>query len=232
MSCARRAAVLAFLLLWPTLAAAQDAEVQGVVKDQSGAVVPGASVTIHTPATGARRALTTDAAGRYVFSFLSPGEYDITAELSGFQPVTRGGVALDSGSRITLDLVLQPAQLSETVAVAATGPVDESPGDATIIDREFLDNMAIDNRALQSVILLAPGIVGVGASSDSQFSVDGNRTTSNAVTIDGVSANVAVPRNGGGQAVFGRFGPIPTGDTDTNAAGANAMSFGGFTGGS
>ena len=115
--------------------------------------------------------------------------------------------------------------------MAANGPVDESPGDATVIDREFLNNMAIDDRALQSVILLAPGIVGVGPSSDLQFSVDGNRTTSNAVTVDGVSANIAAPRNQNG-AVLGRFGPIPTGDADTNASGANAMSLGGFTGGS
>ncbi len=243
MSCARRAAdptrvarhrwcVAALLLLWPALAAAQDAELRGVITDQSGAVVPGASVTIVVPATGARRTITTDASGRYVFSFLNPGDYDVSAELNGFQPVTRTGVSLDSGSRITLDLVVQPAQLNETVAVTANEPVDESPGDATVIDREFLDNMAIDNRALQSVILLAPGIVGVGNSADLEFSVDGNRTTSNAVTIDGVSANIATPRNQGGAAVLGRFGPIPTGGTDTNAAGANAMSFGGFTGGS
>ncbi len=222
----------AFLLLWPTLAFAQDAELRGVIRDQSGAIVPGASVTVLAPTTGARRAITSDAAGRYVFSFLSPGDYDITAELNGFQPVTRTGISLDTGSRITLDLTLRPAQINETVAVATNGPVDESPGDATIIDREFLNNMAIDDRARQSVILLAPGIVGVGPSSDLQFSVDGNRTTSNAVTIDGVSANVAVPRTGGGQQVGATFRQVITGDTDMNASGANAMSLGGFTGGS
>lgn len=97
MSCARRAAVSAFLLLWPTLAFAQDAELRGVIRDQSGAIVPGASVTVLAPTTGARRAITSDAAGRYVFSFLSPGDYDITAELNGFQPVTRTGISLDTG---------------------------------------------------------------------------------------------------------------------------------------
>src|SRR2546423_846124 len=140
MSCARRAAVAVLLLLWPVLVFAQDAEVQGVINDQSGAIVPGASVTILIPKTGARRTITTDAAGRYVFSFLTSGDYDITAELNGFQPVTRTGISLDSGSRIRLDLVLRPAQINETVAVAANGPVDESPGDATVIDRDFLDN--------------------------------------------------------------------------------------------
>ena len=66
MSCARRAVVSAFLLLWPSLAFAQDAELRGVIKDQSGAIVPGASVTILAPTTGARRTITSDAAGREV----------------------------------------------------------------------------------------------------------------------------------------------------------------------
>src|SRR5205814_2072188 len=226
--------VAVLLGLSPAVASAQDAQLQGVINDQSGAVVPGASVTIVASANGAHRTLTTDAAGHYVFPFLGPGAYAITVELSGFQPVTRSGIALDSGSRVTLDLVLRPAQFSETVAVAAASPVEESPGDATVIDRDFLENMAIDNRALQSVILLAPGIVGVGFNaSDLEFSVDGNRTTSNLVTIDGVSANIAAPRNQSGPAVITRFGqPIATGGTDTSAAGANAMSLGGFTGGS
>src|SRR6188474_2528674 len=77
---------LAFLLLTPALAFSQDAELEGVVKDQSGAVVPGASITLIAPTTGARRTIATDRSGRYIFSFLNPGTYTITAELSGFQP--------------------------------------------------------------------------------------------------------------------------------------------------
>src|ERR1041384_1158107 len=88
--------VTALLVVWPALASAQDAQLQGTLTDQSGAVVPGASVTIVAPANGARRTLTSDAAGRYVFSFLSPGAYDLTVELSGFQRVSRSGLALDS----------------------------------------------------------------------------------------------------------------------------------------
>ena len=225
--------VASILLLWPAISSAQDAELQGVVRDQSGAVVPGATVTIVDPANGAQRSITTDTAGHYVFSLLGPGDYDMGADLAGFQPVTRHGLRIDSGSRIKLDLVLQAAQIRETVAVSATAPVDESPGDATVIDRDFLDNMAIDSRALQSIVLLAPGVVGIGInSSDLEFSVDGNRTTSNVVTIDGVSANIAAPRSQSGPPINSRFGPIATGSTDTNAVGTNALSLGGFTGGS
>jgi len=223
----------ALVVLLPAAAAAQDAELRGVVTDESGGIVPGASVTVSNATTGFTRTLTTDAAGRYVFSFLTTGVYQIAAELSGFQTATRAGITLDSGSEIRLDLVLRAAQLSETVAVSAASPVDESPGGALVIDRDFLANMPIDNRALQSVILLAPGVVGDSIGGDTQFSVDGNRTTSNAFTIDGVSANIAAPRAGGPRNVGQPFRPsVLTGDTDTNAAGANPTSLGGFTGGS
>ena len=124
MSCARRAATrtramrrwgsaVALLLLTPALCFGQDAELEGVVKDQSGAIVPGASITLVAPTTGARRTIATDGSGRYIFSFLNPGTYTITVELNGFQPVARAGVALDSGSRVKLDLVLSPAHISE-----------------------------------------------------------------------------------------------------------------------
>ncbi len=219
------------VLMLPVGAFAQDADLRGVVKDQSGALVPGVSVTVSAPTTGFKRTLATDGAGRYAFSFLAPGVYDVLVELSGFQAVTRSGITLDSGSQIQLDFVLHAAQLSETVEVSAGGPVDETPGGSLVIDREFLANMPIDNRALQSIILLAPGVVGVGSPSDTQFSIDANRTTSNSFTIDGVSANIAAPRSGGPQLNAG-FRVGPTGDTDTNAAGANPASLGGFTGGS
>src|SRR5436189_3901679 len=128
--------VAALVVLAPVAASAQDAELQGVVRDQSGAVVPGASVAIVAPANNASRRLITDAAGHYVFSFLAPGDYDVTAELNGFQPVTRTGVSIDSGSRISLDLVLRPAHVSETIAVAAAAPAHDSPGDAAVIGRD------------------------------------------------------------------------------------------------
>jgi len=219
------------VMVVPATAFAQDAELRGVVKDESGGVVPGASISISSATTGFTRTIATDASGRYVFSFLITGVYDITAELRGFQAAVRGGISLDAGSLVELNFVLRPGQLRETVDVSATSTVDETPGGTLVIDRDFLANMPIDNRALESLILLAPGVVSSNA--DGQFSVDANRTTSNAFTIDGVSANIAAPRTGGPQRNVGAgFRVVATGDTDMNASGANPTSLGGFTGGS
>lgn len=224
-------AAIGFLLLFPALAAAQDAELRGVVKDQSGAIVPGASVTAALPATGVRRTITTDAAGRYVFSLLAPGTYELTVELSGFQTVRRTGVVLDAGAVVEAGVTLQPARVSEALEVSASPVIEDAPGGALVVNREFLSNIALDGRSLQALVELAPGVVSAG---DGLVSVDGNRTTSNYVTIDGVSANINVSR-GGGLSGFGAaplsFRVGPTGDTDTNAGGANAV-MGGFTGGS
>lgn len=227
--CAGALTVLAFALLSPDLVTAQDAELRGVVTDQSGAVVPGAAVAVVLPATGLRRNVTTDARGRYVIPFLTLGTYAITVELDGFQPVRRAGVVLEAGAQIELDVVLLPAALTEVIEVTGGGTlIDETPGIGLVLDRDLLSNMPLEGRSLQALVRLAPGVVSVGT--DGLFSIDGNRTTSNGFTIDGVSANVATPR---APVLAPRAGRRvgPTGDTDTNAAGANA-SLGGFSGGS
>src|SRR5581483_702688 len=87
----------ALLLACAASASAQDAEVHGIVRDTSGAVVPGASVTLAHPATGQEQTLTTDGAGRYAFALLSPGDYVLTVALQGFQSA-RDTLAIDTGS--------------------------------------------------------------------------------------------------------------------------------------
>ena len=216
------------VLICPAFAAGQDAELRGVVKDESGAIVPGASVTAAHTATRVQRTLATDASGRYVFSLLAPGSYDLTVELAGFQNVRQSGIVLDAGAAIEADVMLHAASVVETVEVSSGTVIDAAPGGSLLLDRAFLSNIALDGRTLQALVQLAPGVVPVG---DGLISVDGNRTTSNYVTIDGVSANINVSRGGGRPAPGLNFRIGATGDTDTSAGGANAV-LGGFTGGS
>ena len=228
-------AILRSVLTWATLvfcapafAAAQDAELRGIVRDQSGAVVPGASVTATRPVNGFERTMATDSSGRYVFPLLLPGTYDLTVELTGFQTLRHAALVLDTGADLEVDVTLQPGQVNETIQVPGSAATDMTAGAALVINREFLSNIALGRRSLQDVVELAPGVVSMG---DGAVSVDGSRTTANYVTIDGVSANIGVSRGGPamGPPVGFRIGP--TGDIDTNASGANAM-LGGFAGGS
>ncbi|MBI3046754.1 MAG: TonB-dependent receptor [Acidobacteria bacterium] len=222
----RTALAAAFLLCAPTLTAAQHADIRGVVTDPSGAVVPGVRITVGR-AADAERSVVTDASGRYAVSQLSPGTYDLRAELAGFEPIRRTAVRLEAGATLDVDLVLQPAPINETVAVPGRARREQPVAAALVVDREFLESLVFENRSLQSLVALAPGVVTMG---DGMLSADGSRTTANYVTIDGVSANIGVPRFGAARPPVGaRIGPA--GGTDTNAGGANAV-LGGFTGGS
>lgn len=174
----------------PAAAAAQDAALRGVVTDPSGAVVPGARIVVAHAGGGGERTVVTDERGRFVSS-LAPGTYELGVELTGFEPVRRRALVLEPGAALDLDLVLQPAPLSETVAVAGSVLRDDRSVAALVLGRDFLDHLTFESRSLQSIVALAPGVVPAG---DGLFSADGGRTTTNYVTIDGVSANIGVPR--------------------------------------
>src|SRR5438045_3550465 len=82
-----------------------DVTISGVVKDQTGAVLPGVSITVTETQTGSTRATLTEQNGCYQVLALSPGIYQIKADLSGFQRVVAEGVKLDVGDHRTVDLV-------------------------------------------------------------------------------------------------------------------------------
>lgn len=206
----------------PAVAAGQDAALRGVVTDPSGAVVPGARVVV-SRASGFERALLTDDRGRFE-STLVPGTYDLRLDVTGFARISRGGIVLEAGAAVAIDLVLEPETLNEAVAVAGSLLRDDRPSAALVLDRHFLDHLTFESRSLQSLVALAPGVVALG---EGLFSADGARTTANYVTLDGVSANIGVPRMA--QTGVG-FRPAPGAEVDTNAAGANAV-LGGFAGG-
>src|SRR5204862_422707 len=91
------------------------ASITGRVVDQGGAVLPGATITITSATTGRARESVTNAVGLYSIPALDPGTYDVRAALSGFAPTLRRGVALLTGSTLTVDLTLSVAQLEESV---------------------------------------------------------------------------------------------------------------------
>src|SRR5882672_4309959 len=118
---------LGLLLASPALA--QTGQINGVITDNSGAVVPGANVRAVEVATGLSRDTVSGSDGRYNFSSLRPTTYDITAELTGFRTSQRKGVLLQANQNLTLNFALELGNLSETVTVsgeAATVDVSSS----------------------------------------------------------------------------------------------------------
>ena len=125
-TCGRFCLAIACVLLLAAPAAAQfdRGTISGVVKDQSGAIVPGVTVTAKSLQTQELATAVTDASGYFTMTTLRPGRYDVSAELDGFKKASRTGVMLDGGAAIRVEFVLEAGNLAETVTVVASGHAD------------------------------------------------------------------------------------------------------------
>src|SRR5206468_4257911 len=111
---------LALLAAGPALA--QTGQINGVITDNTSAVVPGAAVKAVEVATGLSRDTVTGADGRYTFTSLRPTTYDITVELPGFRTSQRKGVLLQVNENLTVNFSIELGAISETVTVAGESP--------------------------------------------------------------------------------------------------------------
>ncbi|HLE63311.1 MAG TPA: carboxypeptidase regulatory-like domain-containing protein, partial [Pyrinomonadaceae bacterium] len=171
------------------------ATLSGTVEDTQGAVVPNVTVAVLNLDTSLQRQTITDESGSYVFVFLPPGRYRVTAEGKGFAKVQIEDVVLNVGDQKALQIQLKAGDITEMVKITGEAPlINESPAVATTIDRQFVSNLPLNGRTFQSLIALTPGVVfgnfGTNVSDSFGFSVNGQRPTANYFTVDGVSANV------------------------------------------
>jgi hypothetical protein len=190
------AGLVAVLLLFPGMSRAQSS-IAGVVRDQSGAVVAGASVTASSEAIieGTKR-VTTNGEGRYEIVDLRPGTYVVTATAPGFDTVKQT-IELLSNVTAPVDAMLKPGAASETVTVEArVATVDvENAGHNTTLSRSDMDELPT-GRYMQSIASYAPGahlnLPDIGGSQQVEqnyISVHGNNATQNSYVLDGMLAN-------------------------------------------
>ena len=158
------AAVALAIAVSPRPAAAQtstnNAGIEGRVTDESGAVLPGVTVTIQSPALqSAQLEAVTDDAGRYRFTTLPGGDYTVTFSLPGFRTVVRQGLNLDSGFVATVDAQLALGQLEETITVTGESPLVDvrTTTEATNIKKELMETIPT-SRTYADVGKLAPGV--------------------------------------------------------------------------
>ena len=125
----------------------------------SDAVLPGVNVTVVHDLTGLTRTTTSDTAGAYVFVSLPIGSYTVTAELEGFQKAVRSGSMLVADGRLTADFALQVGGLTETIQVTSPGEsVNTVSGEiARVVDREQVQNLALNGRNYMQLATLIPG---------------------------------------------------------------------------
>lgn len=191
------ALMLALLLLLSALVPGQSvsANLSGVVKDESGAVVPGANVTVTDNGTKFQRGVATNDNGYYTIPQLPPGIYSVQVTRTGFSTLNVTNLVLNANDRRSLDLTLKVGEVGATVTVEGgeVGVVKESPEVSTVVDRQFVENLPLNGRSFQSLIALTPGVVRTGT--EGQFSVNGQRDNANYFTVDGVSGNIGVGTN-------------------------------------
>src|SRR5439155_1965733 len=132
----------------------------GTVKDESGAVMPGTTVTLSSPGViGGDQTTVTDATGAYQFTRLVPGTYSVKAELQGFRTVVQGNIRVSADNTSRADLLLAVGDVSETITVAGSAPrLDTTSAlNQTVMSREVLDTLPTA-RDIFSIARLAPGL--------------------------------------------------------------------------
>src|SRR5712691_11715775 len=151
-------AAVGFLLALPLVAHAQDSTVSGNVRDNTGGVLPGVTVTATNEAQGTRFVGVTDERGVYRISVL-PAVYRLTAELPGFTTAVRPGVEVLLGRQVILNLDMTVAGLQETVTVTGDAPLlDTSSSNIEgNIDRRQMEDIPLNGRNWMDLTLLAPG---------------------------------------------------------------------------
>jgi Carboxypeptidase regulatory-like domain len=195
--------VLALLVfgLPSALRAQVTATLTGTVEDQSGGVVPGATVTLTNEETKFATTDTTNGAGLYAFPSLTPGTYDIKAGAKGFKAKEVTGVVLNAGDVKTVPaLDLTVGAESQTVTVSATSemiPVEN--GQRTdVLTRTDIDNMALEGRDTTELMMSLPGAVtqSSGLTNTAPTYGDLNVTVDEAAVGSGVYLSGSIYRGG------------------------------------
>ncbi len=177
--------------------------ISGTVKDTSGAVLPGAKVTILNVDTGISRTLLTDSGGRYSAPSLGLGNYRMTVGQEGFQTEVRSGITLTVGREAVVDVQLAVGAVSQTVEVTGEAPLVESTTSAVggLVDERTIRELPLNGRSYDQLALLEAGVTaygdgGGGLSSGgflygtgTRFSVAGSRSYNNSYLLDGTDIN-------------------------------------------
>lgn len=162
----------------------------GVVRDNSGAVVAGATVVVSNAATGFSRTLTTDDQGHYEIQFLQPGTYDVLLGGNGaFGKVNRTGVPVTVGAAVTVDAVLPAANVSTEVTVSAAPPLidTERVEGSQVVNQNVVTNVPVNSRRFESFVLLTPNVVPDG--NTGLIGYRGINGTYNQNIVDGANNN-------------------------------------------
>jgi hypothetical protein len=202
-----------FLSIALVMAQVETATVSGQVVDSSGLRVAGARINLVDIDRDTMVAAATDNSGIYRFPSVHPGRYRMQVTANGFRVIDVTNLIINVQDHLEQNFRMTVGSVSESITVNGGAPLidAESATVSTVIDRQFAENLPMNGRSFQTLIQLTPGVVLTpnNGLDTGQFSVNGQRASSNYWTIDGASANVG----------------IGTGATTSNGLGGSLNSF-------
>jgi hypothetical protein len=200
--------VLAALVLgsaFELIAQVTTATIYGVVSDTSGAVLPGANVTVTNQGTNLARQIVSDERGEFALPALPAGRYTVKIELANFKTLTNQGLELGAGQTVRQTFALELGQVTENITVADTAALVETASAAQkeSLASQQVTELPLSRRNLISLVTLAPGVAdaSVGLAGNGNIRLNGVAEGGSTITVDGTNA-VANPETRG----MGQYG--------------------------
>src|SRR5215472_920243 len=173
-----------------------NASLTGRITDPSKAVIADAKIAAINAGTSFRYESTTNSSGEYYMPNLPPGPYRLEVEKAGFKKLIKAAVILHVQDALVIDFEMAVGEVTEIVTAQAGAPLlsTDSATVSTVVDHTFVEDMPLNGRSFQTLIILTPGVVVTATTFDDQgqFSVNGQRADANYLTVDGVSASFGV----------------------------------------
>src|SRR6266851_2736192 len=188
-------AVVSVALLAGVSAHAQGStgRILGVVTDQSGGNVAGATLTITDVARGVSQTLTADSDGAYVAVNILPGTYTVRAEFKGFKTFERKNILVEVGKDVRIDVVLNPGSTTETITITEEVPMLDTTSTTLggTISNEIINDLPLNGRNYQNLISLRPGTAVYPGGGPWTQSTNGIRPEDTSYIVDGITNDEA-----------------------------------------
>ena len=183
------------LTISPLHAQEQFASIAGLVTDPTGAVIPGAVVTVTNERTGVKNTVETNAEGYYTVTSLIPGTYDVAVSKAGFSSVTRVGANLDVAQNARIDVALTLGQVSQQIEVTASGTLlnTETAEVGNVVPQSGIDQLPLNGRLYLQLATFTPGVYADNLGGNffgipqTTVTVNGMRDSATAYFIDGAN---------------------------------------------
>jgi hypothetical protein len=191
--------------------ASYTAQIRGTVTDQSGAVVPNATITLINDATSISQVEHSDTHGQFILTGLRPATYTIKAEIKDFRAIEKKNIVLQVAQETTVDFVLHPVTVNETMEVTETAPLldTESATLGTDISAQSIKELPLMNRSFFGLTFLAAGVTEVAGSgtsdnypSGTNFTSNGQRNATADIQLDGTLLSAPEQGEGGNSNVY------------------------------